>query len=57
MPLSLLVYGGVVVVEMMDNIHVENRFEFTIPPNTKVGQQFRFDMPVGPVIITLVNQG
>jgi hypothetical protein len=58
-PPEVFEYGGTVIIEMskLDGYGCKiGAFQFEVPPKTKNGQKFRFNLSVGIVEITLVSE-
>lgn len=55
---EIMVYGGIMTIEIMDvsMMGIVSKFSFDVPINTPNGQKFRFQMPYGPLEITLVME-
>lgn len=60
-PPDIFEYGGRLQVFLRSRTGgilgvVEGDFEFIVPPHTKNGQHFRFQLPIGQLELTLVSQ-
>ncbi len=53
---AMLEYGGTLEIVSKDDYGYSGTFFFVVPPKTKTGQRFRFQLPIGQVEITLVSE-